>query len=137
MISYWGVKWDEKQEQIATGSVKPILATLINKSSYEDRWSNRTEIKYTLAFKVNGSNQIIKKTAPKSVWDTLKLEEQVEAYLFDDEYFIPRISTGGFSWGRWIFLLFGASPMLIGFTINYFTKKRKPQTSVDSNLSAR
>jgi hypothetical protein len=104
-IQGWEHEHNRRMEMIQNGEVQPEQLYVVGflKAEHKGRWTialGTTKDKATLWREINSP-------------DSFETGQQLEAYRFDDDYLGPQLHTGGFSWGKWVFLGFGFLPIFV------------------------
>lgn len=112
VIGQWERAYNRKTAMIRDGTVQPqtLYVTRIEHDRDEGNWG----IGLNRRPGPSRSDEAYWATVTKL--DGLTLGTPVPAYLIDGKWFVPRFS-GGFSWGKWVFLAFGLVPPVLGATV--------------------
>ncbi len=128
-IGQWGHDYDRKMSLVAAGKVpaQRLYVASIYRGQEEGGWN------------IGLSTDVQKR--PPAILDVygrmkelrgLAIGSEVTAYRIDGKWFVPRFFTGGFNWGKWVFLCFGLIPPLIAGIAMRLVSARRLKTAVAS-----
>lgn len=125
MIRQWGIDYEARKSKIESGEVERQTLTVHKKKHYRSGTGVNSKIRYRIIFTAPDGEKKSKGVLNKDVWDSLSSGDKLDGYQFGDRYHIPVIDTGGHNWGKWVFLVFGFTPMAIGFLLITIAKYRE------------
>ena len=108
-ISHWEREHNRKMAMISAGAVQPqtLYVTRIDPDRSEGQWG--IGLSQQPAPSRSADAEVYEQVTKL---DGLRMGSRVPAYRIDGKWFVPRFS-GGFSWGKWVFLGFGPGPPLL------------------------
>jgi hypothetical protein len=131
-ISHWGREYDRKMAMIASGKVQPqmLYVARIDRDADAGEWGiglnrRRDQTRST----DNDEYGHVKNLGG------LTLGAPVPAYRIDGKWFVPRLNSGGFNLGKWVFLAFGLAPPLLAAGVAILVSVRRRRLAIASAMA--
>tara|TARA_B100001093_G_scaffold505916_1_gene563998 strand:- start:38 stop:508 length:471 start_codon:yes stop_codon:yes gene_type:complete len=126
-VNQWGKEWEKRKEIADSGSISVTEIVVTKKWEHKSKsvTNNSIDVDYNISLTDN-TKRMINRSLSKDLWKKIRIGYKFSAYLIEDEYYIPRLDTGGHNWGKWAFLGFGLSPLFIAL-ISYLLRKLTTQ----------
>ena len=113
VIYRWQIEWEQKVDAIRSHQVHAIQAKIVAIEVRHERSGHKSASdNHYLIFQAPDSPEKIERHVDRDTWRNMRIGSTTPVYRFGDEYFVPLADTGGHDWGKWIFLLFGATPLI-------------------------
>ena len=128
-ISEWGKQWERRKALVDSGAITPIDAYIAKKwiskytSSKGMKGHASINIDHYVLIRSDSDDFRIRRSLGDKLWKSLDVNRKVKVYPIEEDYFIPLTDVGGHNWGRWVFLIGGSTPFLIGLLIYIISNK--------------
>lgn len=120
IIGSWGKQWEERKDLVNSGQIPEQKATITKKFISKNRSFDNVKIDHVVVLKNKDMKRIIRRTPPKKIWNQLSNGDEISIYQFGEDFFIPATDVGGHHWGKWVFLGFGSTPIMIFIVLQLY-----------------